>query len=87
LIAGEEFDGEAGVIEGRQPAFMGLYLREMFQKQNLVSVYLVCNIRERALRYLLREVGPEAREMADEKLPVEEASTALDTGVQKIIFF
>jgi hypothetical protein len=82
LIAGEAFEGQAGVIEGRQPAFMGMYLRESFQKQNLVSLYLVCNLRERALRYLLREVGPEARQMADERMPPEQQSTASEDIVR-----
>lgn len=69
MIAGRNFDGAVGVIEGRQPAFMALFLRERFHKQRTLSVYLQCDLRERALRFLLREFGGEAQAIGDRLLP------------------
>jgi hypothetical protein len=76
MIGGSQLDGNIGVIEGRQPAFMGVYMREAFQKESLLSIYLHCDIRERALRYLLREVGQEAHTIASERLPLLDLSSS-----------
>lgn len=69
MIGGAELSGDIGVIEGRQPAFMGIYMHETYQKQNIVSIYLECNMRERALRFLQREFGNEAYQLGSERLP------------------
>lgn len=69
MIAGRDFDAAVGVIEGRQPAFMALFLRERFHKQRCLSVYLQCDLRERALRFLLREFGSDAQTIGDRLLP------------------
>ena len=59
VITGADIDSNLGVVEGRQPAYMGSFMASL-GKINLVRLYLQCSIREQALRFLRREVGEEA---------------------------
>ena len=56
VITGAEIDTNLGVVEGRQPAYMGSFMASL-GKEHLVRLYLRCSIREQALRFLRREVG------------------------------
>ena len=56
MISGNSIDTNLGVIEGRQPAYMGSFMQEL-GKRNLVRIYFQCSIREQALRFLRREIG------------------------------
>ena len=56
MISGKSIDSNLGVIEGRQPAYMGSFMQEL-GKRNLVRIYFQCSIREQALRFLRREIG------------------------------
>ena len=56
MISGNSIDTNIGVIEGRQPAYMGSFMQEL-GKRNLVRIYFQCSIREQALRFLRREIG------------------------------
>ena len=56
VITGAEMDTNLGVVEGRQPAYMGSFMASL-GKKHLVRLYLRCSIREQALRFLRREAG------------------------------
>ena len=56
MISGDSITTNLGVIEGRQPAYMGSFMQEL-GKRNLVRIYFQCSIREQALRFLRREIG------------------------------
>ncbi len=56
INSGNSIDTNIGVIEGRQPAYMGIFMQEL-GKRNLVRIYFQCSIREQALRFLRREIG------------------------------
>ena len=56
MISGKDIDTEIGVIEGRQPAYMGSFMQEL-GKTNIVRIYFQCSIRDQALRFLRREIG------------------------------
>ena len=56
MISGNGIDTNLGVIEGRQPAYMGSFMQEL-GKRNLIRIYFQCSIREQALRFLRREIG------------------------------
>ena len=56
MISGDSIATNLGVIEGRQPAYMGSFMQEL-GKRNLVRIYFQCSIREQALRFLRREIG------------------------------
>ena len=56
MISGNSIDTNLGVIEGRQPAYMGSFMQEL-GKRNLIRIYFQCSIREQALRFLRREIG------------------------------
>ena len=59
VITGAEIDTNLGVVEGRQPAYMGSFMASL-GKKHLVRLYLRCSIREQALRFLRREAGEQA---------------------------
>lgn len=59
VISGASIDSVLGVVEGRQPAYMGSFMASL-GKTNIVRLYLKCSIREQALRFLRREVGEDA---------------------------
>jgi len=59
MISGKSIETNLGVIEGRQPAYMGSFMQEL-GKNHLVRIYFQCSIREQALRFLRREIGEAA---------------------------
>ncbi|EGG18973.1 hypothetical protein DFA_02216 [Cavenderia fasciculata] len=69
------------VIEGRQPALLGCFIQSLTNNNNnnndanhnnqMIKVYVKCSAREKALRYLEREVGKGASILADSVLPKE----------------
>jgi len=74
MISGNSIDTHIGVIEGRQPAYMGSFMQEL-GKRNLVRIYFQCSIREQALRFLRREIGEVAYQKGLENVPDIEYST------------
>jgi cytidylate kinase len=74
--------GGASAFESRLAGHLGQFLKKL-GRENILSVYLVASPQERALRYLQREVSPEARQRLEPqlKLPadadLEEALAAL----------
>jgi len=62
MIAGKKINSNLGVIEGRQPAYMGNFMASL-GKKDLVRIYFQCSIREQALRFLRREVGEEVYQL------------------------
>ena len=74
MISGKSIDTNLGVIEGRQPAYMGSFMQEL-GKRNLVRIYFQCSIREQALRFLRREIGEAAYQEGLANVPDVEYST------------
>ena len=68
MIAGYQISSKLGVIEGRQPAYMGSFMANL-GKKNIVRLYFQCSIREQALRFLRREVGEEAYQIGKKNIP------------------
>ena len=68
MISGKNIDTNLGVIEGRQPAYMGSFMQDL-GKSNIVRIYFQCSIREQALRFLRREIGEVAYLKGLEKVP------------------
>ena len=68
MIAGYQISSKLGVIEGRQPAYMGSFMANL-GKKNIVRLYFQCSIREQALRFLRREVGEEAYQTGRKNIP------------------
>jgi len=68
MISGESIDTKVGVIEGRQPAYMGSFMQEL-GKKHLVRIYFQCSIRDQALRFLRREIGEEAYQKGLRSVP------------------
>ena len=68
MIAGYQISSKLGVIEGRQPAYMGSFMANL-GKKNIVRLYFQCSIREQALRFLRREVGEEAYQAGRNNIP------------------
>lgn len=76
------------IIEGRNPAVMAAYCAHEFDQTNIFSVYLYCNPREQALRYLKREVGLDVARVVTSLLPQDVAYDTLDqvsTDVKEIL--
>ncbi|EFA74595.1 hypothetical protein PPL_11563 [Heterostelium album PN500] len=57
------------VIEGRQPALLGTYLKEELNRENLIRIYVECSVREKSIRFLEREIGKQAAEIAEKSIP------------------
>jgi cytidylate kinase len=74
MISGKSIDTNLGVIEGRQPAYMGSFMQEL-GKRNLVRIYFQCSIREQALRFLRREIGEVAYQKGLANVPDVDYST------------
>ncbi|KAN0029815.1 hypothetical protein ACTA71_007952 [Dictyostelium dimigraforme] len=55
------------VIEGRQPATMG-YFTESLGRKDLIKIYVTCSSRERAIRFIGREIGEQYAIEADKFL-------------------
>ena len=66
--------GDVAVFESRLAGHLGRMLQELGRK-NVTSVYLVASPRERALRYLSRELSPEVRARIEPKLHIEKGAT------------
>ncbi|KAN0024924.1 hypothetical protein ACTFIV_009333 [Dictyostelium citrinum] len=56
------------VIEGRQPATMG-YFTESLGRKDLIKIYVTCSSRERAIRFIGREIGEQYAIEANKFLP------------------
>jgi cytidylate kinase len=61
--------GEVSTFESRLAGQLGAFLKSL-GKSNVISVYLRCSPKERALRYIAREVSPEARARIEPLLDV-----------------
>ncbi|KAF2077514.1 hypothetical protein CYY_001213 [Polysphondylium violaceum] len=58
------------VIEGRQPAIMGSFLeQEPYNRKDLIKIFVTCSAREKAIRFLQREIGTEQASIAEKMLP------------------
>ena len=68
MISGKNISTTIGVIEGRQPAYMGSFMQSL-GKKNIVRIYFQCSIRDQALRFLRREIGEVAYKKGLEKVP------------------
>ncbi len=68
MISGKNIDTNVGVIEGRQPAYMGSFMQTL-GKTNIVRIYFQCSIRDQALRFLRREIGEVAYMKGLEHVP------------------
>jgi cytidylate kinase len=75
--------GDVAVFESRLAGHLGQMLERMGRK-NVVSVYLVASPRERALRYLQRELSPEVRARVEAKLRLPSDAT-LEQAMQAIV--
>ena len=74
MISGRNIDTNLGVIEGRQPAYMGSFMQEL-GKREIVRIYFQCSIREQALRFLRREIGEAAYQKGLTNVPDVNYST------------
>lgn len=75
--------GDVAVFESRLAGHLGQMLERMGRK-NVVSVYLVASPRERALRYLQRELSPEVRARVEARLQLAPDAT-LEQAMQAIV--
>ncbi|MCC7111179.1 MAG: hypothetical protein IT382_17930, partial [Deltaproteobacteria bacterium] len=67
-------EGGVDVFESRLAGHLGRMLQQK-GRENLVSVYLTASPREQALRYVAREVGPEARERVERSVVIPKTAT------------
>lgn len=67
-------EGGVDVFESRLAGHLGRMLQAK-GRTNLVSVYLTASPREQALRYLQREVGPEARKRVEQSVVIPKSAT------------
>jgi len=83
MITGAKINSNLGVIEGRQPAYMGSFM-ESLGKKNLVRLYFKCSIRDQALRFLRREAGEVAYSIGKNQIPRENYDTleSLETEIK-----
>ena len=68
MISGKNISTNLGVIEGRQPAYMGSFMQNL-GKSNIIRIYFQCSIRDQALRFLRREIGEGAYIRGIENVP------------------
>ena len=68
MISGKNINTNLGVIEGRQPAYMGSFMQNL-GKSNIIRIYFQCSIRDQALRFLRREIGEGAYIRGIENVP------------------
>ncbi|EGC38886.1 hypothetical protein DICPUDRAFT_75550 [Dictyostelium purpureum] len=75
------------VIEGRQPAIMGTLL-ESLGREDLIKIYVTCSARERAIRFISREIGEEYAQQADKYLSnnykSDESLSSLTNEISKL---
>ena len=81
MIAGDEIISNLGVIEGRQPAYMGNFMASL-GKKDLIRIYFRCSIREQALRFLRREVGEEAYQIGKTSIPDKDYATLEELDIE-----
>ena len=74
MISGSSTRSNLGVIEGRQPAYMGSFMANL-GKKNIVRLYFQCSILEQALRFLRREIGEEFYQIGRKSIPQREYKT------------
>ncbi|OGQ19819.1 MAG: hypothetical protein A2138_07435 [Deltaproteobacteria bacterium RBG_16_71_12] len=67
-------EGGVDVFESRLAGHLGRMLQAR-GRENLVSVYLTASPREQALRYLQREVGPDARQRVERSVIIPKTAT------------
>lgn len=67
-------EGGVDVFESRMAGHLGRMLQSK-GRENLVSVYLTASPREQALRYVAREVGPEARQRVERSVIIPKTAT------------
>lgn len=75
--------GEVAVFESRLAGHLGQML-EHLGRENVVSVYLVASPRERALRYLQRELSPEVRARVEPQLRIA-ADATLEDALEAVV--
>ena len=85
VITGAGIDTNLGVVEGRQPAYMGSFMASLGKKY-LVRLYLRCSIREQALRFLRREVGELAYLAGKSQIPEKDYKSleSLNTEIESL---
>ena len=85
VITGAGIDTNLGVVEGRQPAYMGSFMASLGKKY-LVRLYLRCSIREQALRFLRREVGEQAYLAGKSQIPEKDYKSleSLNTEIENL---
>ena len=76
--------GDVAVFESRLAGHLGKMLQDMGRK-NVVSVYLVASPRERALRYLNRELSPEVRARVEPHLAKLGTDATLEDAMRAVI--
>jgi len=67
IVSGKPEDPSASgpvILEGRQPAVMATYLKTCLRRRNIVRLFLSCDVRHQALRFIKREVSEEAYQIA-----------------------
>ena len=74
MISGSSITTNLGVIEGRQPAYMGSFMANL-GKKNIVRLYFQCSILEQALRFLRREIGEEFYQLGRKSIPKKDYKT------------
>jgi|TARA_B110000881_G_scaffold221547_1_gene251951 cytidylate kinase len=74
MISGSNTNSNLGVIEGRQPAYMGSFMANL-GKKNIVRLYFQCSILEQALRFLRREIGEEFYQIGRKAIPKKDYET------------
>jgi len=74
MISGSNISSNLGVIEGRQPAYMGSFMANL-GKKNIVRLYFQCSILEQALRFLRREIGEEFYQIGRKSIPKRDYKT------------
>lgn len=75
--------GDVAVFESRLAGHIGQML-ERLGRTNVVSVYLVASPRERALRYLQRELSPEVRARIEPRLQIA-ADASLEEALAAVV--
>ena len=68
MIGGSSITTNLGVVEGRQPAYVGSFMANL-GKKNIVRLYFQCSILEQALRFLRREIGEEFYQLGRKSIP------------------
>ena len=74
MISGSSITTNLGVVEGRQPAYMGSFMANL-GKKNIVRLYFQCSILEQALRFLRREIGEEFYQLGRKSIPKKDYKT------------